>query len=409
MNDDAIQSQSGDSSKNQIRQQLTETEIHLASTDIEVDVSNAIRLPFDQIPALGVAFGSLPTMFRSISTTINIPTLFQVTDKLGKPLDPSVLQAFNDGTGLLGSFRDAATGFGQARLHPVGSIQSVSTIPYDPTTLFMAVALAQINQKLDSIQNTIDEMFEYLRLKDKAALRGNIKTLEDTLEDYRNNWNNSIWRNNAHMKVADIKQESNKAIIHLRGEITSKLQNKGPVEIRLTVGDRLNKVLDMLKEYQLAVYTYSFASFLDPMLCENFDEANLCSIRAKINERETQYQELYADCHNAIEAAAKGSIDSIALGGVSAALSGLGSLIKQTPLGDHTPIDEALEGAGNGVGGFNDEQTRNLIGKLEQAKTPDVGPFKKSLESINALHNHPQQIAIDRENIYLLPALEEDC
>ena len=191
MNDDAIQSQSGDSSKNQIRQQLTETEIHLASTDIEVDVSNAIRLPFDQIPALGVAFGSLPTMFRSISTTINVPTLFQVTDKLGKPLDPSVLQAFNDGSGLLGSFRDTATGFGQARLHPVGSIQGVSTIPYDPTTLFMAVALAQINQKLDSIQNTINEMFEYLRLKDKAALRGNIKTLEDTLEDYRNNWNPS--------------------------------------------------------------------------------------------------------------------------------------------------------------------------------------------------------------------------
>ena len=49
-----------DCAKTQIRKQLSSTDIRLASTDIEVDVSNAIKLPFDQIPALGVALGSLP-------------------------------------------------------------------------------------------------------------------------------------------------------------------------------------------------------------------------------------------------------------------------------------------------------------------------------------------------------------
>ena len=391
---------------NHVRQQLAEAEIHLAVTDIEVDASGSFKLPLDQVAALGVGFGSLPTMFRSITTTINVPTLLQATDKLGNPLNPSVLQKFSDGSGgMLGSFRDAATGFGQARFHQVdpGSIQSVTTMPYDPTMLFMAAALAQINQKLDAIQDTVNEMFEYMRQKDKAELRGSVKTLEDVLEAYRYNWNNDIWRKNAHMKVVDIKQESEQAIIHLRAQIRTKVNEKGPVELRLAVDGRLDEVLDRLKEYQLATYTYSFAAFLEPMLSENFDEANLNAIATKISDHGNEYRKLYTECYNAIEESSKASADAVVLGGVSAAFAGLGALIKQTPLGDLTPVDEALEEAGKGVGNFNEDQTRALMEKLQHAKAPDTLPFKQSLEAVNDLHNRPHQLATDGENVYLLP------
>lgn len=389
----------------QIRGRLSNIEIHLAATDIEVDTASAFKLPLGQVAALGVGLGSLPTMFRSITTTINVPTLLKATDKLGNPLDPSVLQRFSDGSGMLGSFRDAATGFGQARFHQVdpGSIQSVATMPYDPTMLFMAVALAQINQKLDAIQDTVNEMFEYMRQKDKAELRGNVKTLEDVLEAYRYNWNNDIWRKNAHMKVVDIKQESEQSIIHLRAQIRTKVNGKGPVELRLAVGGRLDEVLDRLKEYQLATYTYSFAAFLEPMLSENFDEANLNAIAAKISDHGNEYRKLYTECYNAIEESSKASADAVVLGGVSAAFAGLGALVKQTPLGDLTPVDEALEEAGKGVGDFNEGQTRALMEKLQHAKAPDILPFKQSLEAVNDLHNRPRQLATDGENVYLLP------
>lgn len=389
----------------QIREQLVNTEIHLAVTDIEVNTSNSLKLPLGQVAALGVGLGSLPTMFRSVTTTISVPTLLQATDKLGNPLDPSVLQKFSDGSGMLGSFRDAATGFGQARFHQVdlGSIQSVATMPYDPTMLFMAATLAQINQKLDAIQDTANEMFEYMRQKDKAELRGNVKTLEDALEAYRYNWNNDIWRKNAHMKVVDIKQESEQAIIHLRAQIRAKVNEKGPVELRLAVGGRLDEVLDRLKEYQLATYTYSFAAFLEPMLSENFEEANLNAIATKISDHGNEYRKLYTECYNAIEESSKASADAVVLGGVSAAFAGLGALIKQTPLGDLTPVDEALEEAGKGVGNFNEDQTRALMEKLQRAKAPDILPFKQSLEAVNDLHNRPRHLATDGESVYLLP------
>lgn len=393
-----------------IREQLANAEIHLAATDIEINTDKAFRLPLDQITTLGVGFSSLPTMFRSVTTTINVPTLLQATDKFGNPLDPSVLQRFSDGSGMLGSFRDAATGFGQARFHQVdpGAIQSVATMPYDPTMLFVAAALAQINQKLDAIQDTVNEMFEYMRQKDKAELRGNIRTLEDVLEAYRYNWNNDIWRKNAHMKVVDIKQESEKAIIHLRAQIRAKMGEKGPVELRFAVGGRLDKVLDLLKEYQLATYTYSFAAFLEPMLSENFDEANLNAIAAKISDHGNEYRKLYTECYNAIEESSKASADTVALRGASAAFAGLGAFVKQTPLGERTSVDEALEKVGRGIGSFNESQTRSLMEKLQHAKTPNVLPFKQSLEAVSELHNRPHQLAADGENVYLLP-LSQTC
>lgn len=385
-----------------IHEQLANAEIHLAATDIKVDADDSFKLPLEQVAALGVGFGSLPTMFRSVATTINVPTLLQAVDKAGNLLDVSRLN--KSAGGFIGSYNEPGMGLQQARFRVVdpGSIQSVATTPYDPAMLFMAAALAQINQKLDSIQDTVNEMFEYMRQKDKAELRGNVKTLEDVLEAYRYNWNNDIWRKNAHMKVVDIKQESEQAIVHLRAQIRTKVNEKGPVELRLAVGGRLDEVLDRLKEYQLATYTYSFAAFLEPMLSENFDEANLNAIATKISDHGNEYRKLYTECYNAIEESSKGSADAVVFGGVSAAFAGLGALIKQTPLGELTPVDEALEEAGRGVGDFNEGQTRTLMEKLQHAKAPDTLPFKQSLEAVNDLHNRPHQLATDGESVYLL-------
>lgn len=403
MTDYGVDLSAADDGAIRIREQLANAEIHLAATDIEVDTDGSLKLPLDQVAALGVGLGSLPTMFRSVTTTISVPTLLQPVDKAGNLLDASRL---NKSAGrLIGSYNEPGAGLQQARFQVVdpGSIQSVATMPYDPTMLFMAAALAQINQKLDAIQGIVNEMFEYMRQKDKAELRGNVKTLEDVLEAYRYNWNNDIWRKNAHMKVVDIKQESEQAIVHLRAQIRTKVNEKGPVELRLAVSGRLDEVLDRLKEYQLATYTYSFAAFLEPMLSENFDEANLNAIATKISDHGNEYRRLYTECYNAIGESSKGSADAMVLGGVSAAFAGLGALIKQTPLGELTPVDEALEEAGRGVGDFNEGQTRALMEKLQHAKAPDVLPFRQSLEVVNDLHNRPHQLATDGESFYLLP------
>ena len=393
-----------------VAKQLTSTKIHLALTQERADVSGAIKLPLERVPQLGIALASLPSTFRTVTNTVSVPMLLQPTDKFGNPLDPSILQSFKDGSGLMGSYRDATKGFGQARLHVVeGDIAtSVTQVPYDPTALFMAAAIAQINQKLDSIQESVDEMFDYMRQRDKANMRGSLKTLADILNSYSLYYNNAIEMTSAHMKVIDIKHASEQDIEHFRSLAQSNLKKKGLVEVRDGMEKRLDKVLDYLKDCQLATYIHAFSLFLEPMLAQNFEPAKLADATAKIEADSIAYRELYTDCYNALEAGAADTVDSALLGGIASAGKLLGHAIAKTPVGDHTLIDEALEGAGEDIDRFNDRQSEKLLEKLHQAKTPDIAPFKQSVMEVDTLYNHPTQIAVDAENVYILPAKQQE-
>lgn len=401
---------SNDESRRLVAERIAATEIHLAPTDLQADVSGAIRLPPSHIPELGIAFASLPEMFRTVTTAVNVPTLLQATDKFGNLLDPSILQSFNDGSGLMGSFRDAAKGFGQARFRVVeGDIAtSVTQVPYDPTTLFVAAAIAQVNQKLDSIQESVDEMFEYMRQRDKANMRGNLKTLAGILNGYGLNYGNATYMANAHMKVIDIKQASEQDMEMFTSQAQAGLRKKGLVEVRDGVSRCLDKVLDYLKDCQIATYIHSFSLFLEPMLAENFESAKLADAAERIEADSLAYRELYTECYDALEASTVGAIDTAMLGGIASAGKVIGRAIAATPVGKRTSIDEALEGAGDGIGRFNDRQSEKLMAKLLQAKTPDVAPFRQSVMEIDALHNRPTQIAVDTENIYILPVKQRE-
>lgn len=193
------------SRKADIARQALDMEFTPQSTDIPVSLDKATKLPLAEIASLGTAFASLPAVFRTVTQTVSISGegLLRATDASGNPLDLRILQAFNDGSGLMGSFRDASNGFGQARLHTVASQTAdvVTTMLYDPTTFFMAAALMEINKKLDAIQETQQEMFEYIRNRDKAELRGDLETLSDVLNSYRFNWDNAQYKNNKHILV----------------------------------------------------------------------------------------------------------------------------------------------------------------------------------------------------------------
>lgn len=410
MADNEIKPSTDGSREELVAKQLASTKIHLALTQERADVSDAIKLPLERVPQLGIALASLPSTFRTVTNTVSVPMLLQPTDKFGNPLDPSILQSFKDGSGLMGSYRDAANGFGQARFHVVeGDIAtSVTQVPYDPTSLFMATAIAQINQKLDSIQESVDELFEYMRQRDKANMRGNLKTLVDILNGYGLNYDKAVYMANAHMKVLDIKQASGQDMELFRSQAQADLKKKGFIEVRDDVKRRLDKVLDYLKDYQLATYIHAFSLFLEPMLTQNFKPAKLADAASKIEADSLAYRELYTECYDALEASTADTIDVALLGGIASAGKMLGRAIAATPIGELTPIDEALEGAGEDIGRFNDEQSEKLIEKLHQAKTPDVAPFRQSVMEIDILYNRPTQIAVDAENVYILPAKQQE-
>ncbi len=401
-----------DGRKALVRDQLANTKVTLAPLQQPADLSRARKVPIGQIAAIGTAFASMPQEFRTITQTFTAPsagTLMQAFTADGMPLDISMLQKFKDGSGALGSYRiDGA--FQQARLVKADpqALTGAAVVPYGPTTLAVAIALQQIDQKLDAIQKTVDDMFDYMRQRDKAAMRGNLRTLADALDGYPLNWDNPRYMDNAHMKVLDIKQAATQDMEFYSGQVDKKLADKPPVEVRSMVESRMHDVLDSLKDYQLATYIYAFASFLDPMLAENFKEDRLADVANRIEQASIRYREAYTRVYDAIEDATERSVDSTVLGAIAAAGKFLGRAAAATPVGDRTYIDEALKGGGNAIGRFNSGENARLLGKLHDAKSPDVLPFQQSVRAVSDLYNQPSRLLTDGENLYVLPTSPED-
>ena len=373
----------------------------LIPTDIEVKTDDALRIPFDQLPALGLGLSSLASALAPAVASAAAPVLFTVTDATGNPIPPSMLQAFNDGSGLLGSFRDPINGFGQARLH-VADVAQASAAVVDPITLMMAATLMVVSQKLDSIQHTQEEMFEYLQQRDKAELRGALQALADIARDYRFNWSNDTFMQSSHAQVLEIRKQADAIATLQRAQIRGKLSG-GPIEIRASVDARLSELIDHLAEYRLAVYTHALSSFLEPLLSRNNDAAYLRSVSERISAHGLAYRELYTECYNAVEEGARNSLDSAVLGGIADAGKALGGFLSQTPLGEATPIDEALKGAGEEIGKFNEGITDSLMAQLRSMSSPEILPLQQGVESLASLREKPLAIAADSEALYLLP------
>ena len=390
------------SKKAEIARRAMSMEHVAASTDIEVNLDQATKLPIAEIASLGTAFASVPSSFRTITQEIA-----PAADQLYRVLLPEgatgALKAAKEG-GSHGFAIMQDGGSKLATLVPADGIQQVATtIPYDPTTLFMAAALMEINKKLDAIQETQQEMFEYIRNRDKAELRGNLETLSDILANYRFNWDNAQYKANKHILVQSIRNDAEKSIIQHRAEIRGKLKRKGPVHVDKDVRDKASAVRSELGEYRLAVYLYAFSSFLEVMLLENFDPAYLSGVAEKIDGYSISYRELYTQAYDLIEADADSSVRAVALGGLSGAMGFLGKAIERTPVGDLTPIDEALQDASRGLGEFSKSVKQGMLGKLTDARSSDVRPFIDNIENVNRLYNEPVMLLTDDDAIYVLP------
>ena len=331
--------------------------------------------------------------------------MYRVTDVAGKALDASALFSFKDGTGLLGSFKDAAGNLNQARLNPAGpQVAEVATsVPYDPTALFMAAALMEINQKLDAIQETQQQMFDYLKSKDKGKLQANLEQLAEVMQSYRFYCNDEGQMRSQRNLVVGIRKEAKEAIRHHQLVVIGLLKRAGVIHIDKEVRDKAGSVRSELEQYRVSVYLYAFSTFLDVMLHGNFEEDYLQSLVEKIEDESIGYRQLYTQAYDLIEADADSSVRAVALGGLSGAMGFLSKTIEKTPIGEHTQIDEALGEASKGLGNFSEGMKTDMMSELIEASRSDVRPFIDNIENVSRLYNEPVMLIADEVAVYVLP------
>ena len=377
--------------KNEVVKVMTDIEYYPSFLEEKVDIEKYMKVPVTEVSALGVAFEPLISAFQNIKNIGGDG----VTSGLCRITIPKGghLAKFTKEPNYLGTVLDKQNMIaGQARLNP---------LVCNPTMLFMAVALMGIDKSLDAIQETQQEMLEFLEQKEKSKLRGNLNILMDVQSNYKYNWENEKYKTNKHILVQEIKRDGEQSIIFYRELIDEKINKQSFIHSDQDVKSKLSKIQSEFKEYQLALYLYSFASFLEVMLLENFEPAYLDSVAHKIEEYSFNYRELYTKCYEQIEKYSKSSIHSHVLGGLASINRVAGDAVGKVPGVSKSRIDETLIKASNRLGKFSSRMTEKTMEQFSNNQGGCVLPFIANINAINRLYNQPMELIFDQENLYL--------
>ena len=360
-----------------------------ALEESKVGVTNYTKLPISRLASIGTSFDPLVTAVQTAVNGAGGSGLYYV-NTAGKTMFQK-----NGTDSYIGSLKslDGTVGGGQAEITP---------FMCDPTMLFMAAALANIDKKLDTIQEMQQEMMDFLAQKEKSELKGNLNFLYDVLNSYRYNWDNERYKNSNHMMVLEIRKVSEQKISFYREQIISKVNKKSFIHSNQTVNKQLQAVQEQFKDYQLALYVLAFASFLDVMLLGNYDGEYLAGISNKLDDYSTKYRELYTQCYEEISSYSSTSVQSTILKGLSKTTKVVGKVVEEIPVvGDKTQIDENLIAAGNKIGTFSGEKIQKQMEQLIERQSNFVRPFIDNIDMINKLSNGQVQMVVDKENLYI--------
>lgn len=281
---------------------------------------------------------------------------------------------------------------------------SVTQLPIDPMLMVVAVALMNIEKKLDGIQKSVEEVMQFLKQEKQSKQRGNLNMLTEIMEDYKANCQSETFCVSRLGEVLSIKTSAYQDIDFYQNRIAAELQKKKTIHSAKDAQTILDEITYQFAEYQLACHLFAFSSFLDVLLQRNFDAEHIESMTEKMNAMAERYGALYDDCYRQIAKYQGTAIEAKILGGIGHATKGLGKAIAAIPVVRDGSVDEALISAGDSIEKHNQEALRLRLQGFEVFEDNRMAPFVENLQNVNLLYNTQNAIITDGINMYVLGA-----
>ena len=374
--------------KNELLKAMSATELAPLEVKNEISVQTYSKIPLSRLTALGTGFEPVVSAIQQVTSHGQATSgFYKVTIPKG-----THLAQFKEKSGFLGTAVGEHGIVGQAQLNP---------LLCDPATLLAAAALANMDKKLDAIQEVQQEMLDFLAQKEKSALKADLTFLMDIQSNYKYNWNNEKYKAANHAKVLDIRQEAARQIDFYQEQIKKQLGKKALLHSDHDVQKMLEKVQGEFKEYQLALYIYGFAYFLEVVLQENYEKAYLSAIAKRIDEMAFQYREFYSLAYSQIENLSKSSLQAHLFGGLSTINKGAGTAIAKIPGINKSQIDETLIEAGERIGAYKNRRVQTTMQQLLERQSSCVRPFIDNINTVNRLYNEPVTLIFNHDTLYL--------
>ena len=314
-----------------------------------------------------------------------------------------MLKPTKDGN-FWGAFKTAEGKSKFAKLKSAGSLSATSTttIPVDPATMMMAVALYSIEKKLGDIEEMQKQILSFLEIEKESEIEADVQMLTNLIRNYKLNWDNEHFVSGNHKLVIDIKRTAMKNMKSYQKSTKDIMSKKQFWVDQNKVKCISNDLRKKFEYYRMSLYTYSLASLLEIMLSGNFKEKYISEIKDEIEKFADEYRLVFKESSKYLAKLGNDAIDANFLGGIGTAGKALGSLIGTIPVLKDGPVDEFLQDNGNKLEKIASDKKSEAVNDFAALGNPQTGVLTDKMQDMIDIYNHTEQICFDRENIYLV-------
>ncbi len=197
----------------EFRNQLTEMTQDVLAEPLQIaDRNQTIKLPFAELSTLGAAVSAIVPQLITFTQTYSFSTegLYRVANQgIGEALKKAA-----DGN-FWGALKDLDGTSKMAKFQPVDELSnftatSVTTLPIDPATAMIAIALYSIEKDLDQIQEMEREILSFLEIEKESEVEADVEMLMDITRKYKSSWDNEYFLSSGHKMVLDIQRTARK-------------------------------------------------------------------------------------------------------------------------------------------------------------------------------------------------------
>lgn len=382
---------------NEEMKRMIETYYYPSIPRDEIAAKCRFKLNKDEILGMGSSFSVIAAeMSKLVINPKSDDGLYRCVFPNG--ISGALAQA-KDGSGYLGTIMNDSGIVGQARWIPAKG--SATTIPINPATIAIAVALAGINRKLDDIKQTQNDILNFLEKDKESKLKGSVNALSEIMTDYRFNYDNETWKRGKFVIVSDIKNRADNSIIFYRSIIRNEMDKQNLIHINQQAQKIIDKVQHDFKCYQQSVYLYAYASFVEVVLADNYRREYLNNVTDRIEDYSYQYRLDYSKCYDMLSDYSGSSVEAATLKGIGSASKNIGKAIAKIPIINKGPVDEALIAAGNSVKKMSGKNSERILREFSDKRDAGVSLFVENIETINVMNNKAIELMFDRDAVYV--------
>lgn len=160
------------------------------------------------------------------------------------------------------------------------------------------------------------------------------------------------------------------------------------------------------ENYHLALYQFSYSSFLEVMLLENFDENYLNTVYDKINKYIEEFKKLRDDCYEKILKDSNTSVETTAVKGFSKVTKFLGEKVKKVKWLDEENVDDELLDISDKAESFNETKISKALNDFIEDQEKCSLVFAENINKLKKLFNNEIDILVDESYIHI--QIEED-